>query len=281
MNLDNLRATFTSTDVTTASTVIGVADPSQIPAVSTSNPAYFTITPVGVVANKANSEIVRVTGISDSNVTIVRAQRGTTAKAFQAGALFYMGLYVQDVAFYNLSNVPNKSVNLTKIHGGSNGGVLKTNNTGDVSVGQIVSGNINWTTIFPIGELKYFAKNVNPNTLYPGTTWTRRTGYFLWAGADSGDYSVGKTFGSSTHTLTIAEMPSHRHSIGWNNGGGYLPANNSWASSVNVRNQINYSFSDRWPNGHNDTEFLSYTGGSKPHNNMPPAKSVYLWERTA
>ena len=47
-------------------------------------------------ANSTNSEIVLVTGISGTNLTVTRGQRSTTAKAFNSGAIVTMAIYAED-----------------------------------------------------------------------------------------------------------------------------------------------------------------------------------------
>ena len=81
---------------------------------------------------------------------------------------------------------------------------------------------------------------------------------------NSSSFPMKTTGGEVSHVLTINEMPKHTHTYTGTNtypgapSGGSLPyvsGNSTWTSSS--------------------------AGGSQPHNNMPPYKVVYIWERTA
>lgn len=122
---------------------------------------------------------------------------------------------------------------------------------------------------YPVGAYWWTAdKTADPNTLFGGT-WERVEGRFLWAGSQ--DETAGATGGERTHTLTVGEMPSHQHyppvAVAYNgNSAGYrtLFATNSPQWSVaDVNNAV------------------SPTGGSQPHNNMPPYLVAFCWKRTA
>ena len=68
-------------------------------------PFFATLSPSGVIPNLLNSEIVLVTAktwVSASSTwqfTIVRARRGTTARAFDAGSVFLGGVYTEDIDY--------------------------------------------------------------------------------------------------------------------------------------------------------------------------------------
>ena len=70
----------------------------------------------------------------------------------------------------------------------------------------------------PIGSLYWSSQNISPASLFGGT-WTQITDKFVLAAGDA--YAVGSSGGEATHTLTVAEMPSHNH--GGASGG---PSNN-------------------------------------------------------
>lgn len=69
-----------------------------------------------------------------------------------------------------------------------------------------------------------------------------------------GEYGVGVTGGEETHKLTVSEMPSHTHNIGRYTGGGGGSYDTGITELITPLRATS----------------LSYTGGSQPHNNMPP-----------
>lgn len=98
--------------------------------------------------------------------------------------------------------------------------------------------------------------------VYGGTTWVKIEGRFLLGQSNS--YPINTTGGEPTHTLTINEIPSHEHSIptSYNNA-------SPWEGimrATGLGGQVARS---------------NITGGGEAHNNMPPYRTVYIWERTA
>ncbi len=94
-NRTNLGAATLSSSITAAATTatVGASDAATFPTA----PFYATVMPVGETPNQLNSEIVQVTANNSGALGLVRAQRGTTAKAFDAGALVMNGVYIQDL----------------------------------------------------------------------------------------------------------------------------------------------------------------------------------------
>ena len=56
-------------------------------------PFYLTATPFGQLSTMGNSEIVNVTARTTDTLTVQRGAKGTTAKAFAAGAVVSNGIY--------------------------------------------------------------------------------------------------------------------------------------------------------------------------------------------
>lgn len=58
---------------------------------------YATATPIGQLSTMGNSEIVLVTAKSTDDLTVTRAQKGTTAQDIAAGWILSNGVYVEDL----------------------------------------------------------------------------------------------------------------------------------------------------------------------------------------
>lgn len=115
---------------------------------------------------------------------------------------------------------------------------------------------------YPIGAVYISYEPTSPAELFGGT-WTPITGVFPYFNAGTG------TGGSNTHTLTIAEMPSHSHSATFETtadklGGGstYARFNNNGTPTDGIVN-------------------IGNTGGGQAHNNMPAYQTFYAWRRIA
>ena len=125
--------------------------------------------------------------------------------------------------------------------------------------------------------------------VYGGTSWIQHTGYFLYGASQNviGN-NAQKDGGEATVTLTSAQsgLPSHVHpatdstdqlfqirpndqttadtSADLSGSGNYFPRSKTsgWGAPRNT--------------GHNEIQ-----DASEAHNNMPPYKNVYIWERVA
>lgn len=145
-----------------------------------------------------------------------------------------------------------------------------------VRVKPTIGGNFNPLSVYPIGSIYLSTNGTNPAELFGGT-WQRLKDRFLLAAGDV--YAAGSTGGEAQHKLTVAEMPSHRHSSDSYQYG--FP--NGFTEKDNYCTWVNYGTSNN--NAPNTAESgplrTSWVGGGQPHNNLPPYLAVYMWQRVA
>jgi microcystin-dependent protein len=126
-----------------------------------------------------------------------------------------------------------------------------------------------WKTLYPVGSIYISTSSTfNPQTAWGGT-WRKTSNGRCLIGAND-TYPLGSTGGESTHTLTIEEMPTHRHSssrVNWYND----LQNNGIDTNIAAQSHLKADGPDT---------YTAYAGGSKAHNNMQPYLAVYIWERT-
>lgn len=98
-------------------------------------------------------------------------------------------------------------------------------------------------------------------SFYGGKSWSKIEEKFLLGASET--YEIGSTGGEATHRLTVNEMPSHTHNVNiWLNG--------------SESGTMQYAPTT----GKMTTQFQSTpAGGNQAHNNMPPYRAVYIWER--
>lgn len=130
--------------------------------------------------------------------------------------------------------------------------------------------------LYAVGSIYMSTNSTSPAELFGGTWEQIKDRFLIGAG---GIYNVGATGGEATHTLTIDEMPSHRHgfsALDWTDG-----TNGTSIGKVGSAypNQAAFNVGADW--GENGNLSISFTGGSQPHNNMPPYLAIYIWKRTA
>lgn len=128
--------------------------------------------------------------------------------------------------------------------------------------------------VYPVGSIYTTVGSLattpaEVNTLLGVGTWVAFGAGKVPVGIDSSDTdfdAIKETGGSKTHTLTVAEMPSHNHSI----------------SPTLTRGSGTDGNPDVASGGGNQGTFsISNTGGGDAHNNLQPYIVVYMWERTA
>ena len=126
--------------------------------------------------------------------------------------------------------------------------------------------------MYPVGSI-YMSVNPNPP---PIGTWKQLKNAFLYA-SDSLVTQTAETAtnGEASHTLTIAEMPSHGHAHS-NGGGSFLTFYGNGSDTTN-----GFAGGNLWNGSKKKVTTISNTGGGGSHNNMPPYMVVNMWKRTA
>ena len=79
--------------------------------------------------------------------------------------------------------------------------------------------------IYPIGAIYMSVDSTDPGT-FIGGTWEQIEDTFLLSAGTT--YTAGDTGGEATHTMTVDEMPAHRH---WISGAAYDDGNMSYSGS--------------------------------------------------
>ena len=118
-----------------------------------------------------------------------------------------------------------------------------------------------------VGKIIFDTANVNPATYLGFGTWVLWGAGKVPVGVDTADTdfsTVEKTGGEKTHTLTISEMPKHRHAASYGDteggdGSGYRYSNTTGTS----------------------TQIVQEAGGSQAHNNLQPYITCYMWKRVS
>ena len=122
--------------------------------------------------------------------------------------------------------------------------------------------------IQPVGSLYFSTTDTSPASLFGGTWERYAQGRVMVSASDTDtDFTVGKTGGEKTHTLTVDELASHSHDISVADG-----TNSPYAGKVKAARR--------------DDSFVAIAqtksaGGNRPHNNLQPYVAVYIWRRTA
>ena len=117
--------------------------------------------------------------------------------------------------FYPVLSIRKNGVGVNTIPNGSAG--LIVNGGAKINGGLIVDGKdlIKELTkeLYPVGSIYMSVNNVNPST-YFGGTWVAWGAGKVPVGVNTAETefaTVEKTGGAKTHTLTVAQMPSHTH----------------------------------------------------------------------
>lgn len=155
---------------------------------------------------------------------------------------------------FTANSATNKTVNI----------VVPTD-TGDLTNN---AGYLKASDIYPVGSIVTFYDTVDHSS-FLGLTWTRFAAGKMVVGYDSSDTDfdiIGNTGGVKTVTLTVDQIPSHRHSA--------TSAGSRGKSQADTSGSSGYAWNS-------DGGYTGYSGGGQAHNNMPPYITAALWRRIA
>lgn len=119
---------------------------------------------------------------------------------------------------------------------------------------------------YPVGSIYLSVNDTNPSTWFGGT-WVQIAKGRTLVGVDTNDTdfnTVEKTGGEKKHTLTIQEMPSHRHEAKYGDVAGGDGSGYRYSNSIGQNGAI-----------------VQPVGGGQAHNNLQPYFTCYIWCRTA
>ena len=157
---------------------------------------------------------------------------------------------------------------------GDSGQVMSTNGEGQVSFTTLTGVTATIANAYPVGSIYMNCSNAtNPGTLLGFGTWAAFGEGRVLIGIDSSDTdfdTAEETGGSKTHTLTEAQLPSHRHQVGSNDSG---TGTGGAAGNMELVRDAG--------TGNGPAVNSSFTGSGQAHTIVQPYIVVYMWKRTA
>ena len=157
---------------------------------------------------------------------------------------------------------------------GDSGQVMSTNGEGQVSFTTLTGVTATISNAYPVGSIYMNCSNAtNPGTLLGFGTWAAFGEGRVLIGIDSSDTdfdTAEETGGSKTHTLTEAQLPSHRHQVGSNDSG---TGTGGAAGNMELVRDAG--------TGNGPAVNSSFTGSGQAHTIVQPYIVVYMWKRTA
>ena len=235
------------------------------------NPNWDSID-AGMYANKQNSVQVAQVALQETTIAITRDKSRPSTFRFIATMNYATNMTITVDGTSVTATMPDGSALAANAFRIGSNVLCSLNGTAlTIYTNPAIDVNAVKTTIlqaiYPVGSIYTNVSNsTNPATTLGFGTWERVQGQFI-VGA-SATIAAGSTGGEATHTLTEDEMPSHAHG---------LPGYTELLNSGDVYHHSSGAGNHQFAKTFNAT---NATGGSQPHNNMPPYLAVYMWRRT-
>lgn len=268
---NNVNTTLAAS-ATSTQTTLTLGSATNLPTLSTGQVMPLTLNDA---ATRAIYEIVYVTAISGSTLTVTRGEEGTTAVAWNTGDYAYCAFTGGTVA--DAYGNPANTFEVADSTSGTNQAIPRS------------QGDVLYSSVSPTGSLIMFAGSSAPSgwmicngvaisrttyaTLYGviGTTYGAGDGSTTFnipnlqssvplgvgTGPGLSTYTLGETGGEETHTLDLAEIPSHAHSY-FNFGSNRQAQSGGSGSGA----------------GYYENQTTGYEGGGGAHNNIQPYLAV-------
>jgi len=154
--------------------------------------------------------------------------------------------------------------------------------------------------LYPVGEILITHRTGNPADWLGFGTWVRHAEGRALVGLDENDAdfdALDKTIGAKTHTLTVNEIPTHKHGKGTLATGAAgahshsIPVGSTDKAVVDFNTAVDIAefnlsldpitISDASNHTHTITGDTADAGGGQAHNNVQPSIVVAVWLRTA
>lgn len=215
-----------------------------------------------VLTNIADGQLLRYNGTAQKweNIGVDSTPAQNSANPIQSGAVYTaltgkQATYAGDATQWDTTPTANSTKPVT-----SNGILAAITEAVNSIPKSYVGMIIHSTTLDTEAKVKAF---------YGGTTWAKIEGKFLLGTSSS--HAINTTGGAETVTLTVNQIPSHNHGVC--GGAGMIAFKNSAGTEdPTIKTTGSRSAINLWSTDNN--------GGGQAHNNMPPYRSVYIWERT-
>lgn len=135
--------------------------------------------------------------------------------------------------------------------------------------------------VHPVGSIWETTTTDDPNVLWSGTTWVKMDAgrVLVSAGtyAENGTtytYNLGDKGGEAKHQITVDELACHGHDSILDDR---LATDDETRPNADAWYQATH-----WTNHYRRIDNnVMYKGASKPHNNLQPAKAVFVWFRVS